>query len=314
MSWFGKSRTEPGWLAMRLRSSGLEIAHVEGAESSRPKVARYEFDELRWSEPGALAALRRDAGLERYQVTALLESADYRMLLVDAPNVLPAELKSAIRWRIKDLIDIHIEDAMIDVVDIPVDQSAPAHSHSMYAVVAHNDVIEQRVALFQAAKIPLGVIDIPEMAERNIARLFERNGQVTMLLSFDDDGGLLTFTHRGELHLTRRFETSLRELQDADDALRNAALERVGLELQRSLDYFDRQFHYLPLGPLMLSPAPPAEDLRQHLGSQMGIAAEILDLAQVLDLSAAPALVDPTQQARALDVIGAALRVEEKAL
>src|SRR5512134_736550 len=241
MRWLGKSRSEPGWLAIRLRGNGLELAHVVGSESGRPKLARYEFHDVRWSDAGAFARFRREAGLDRYRVTTLLEGADYRMLLVDAPNVPPAELKSAIRWRIKDLIDIHIEDAMIDVVDIPVDQGAPARSHSMYVVVAHNDVVQRRVELFQAAKVPLSVIDIPEMAERNVAHLFERNGQVTMLMSFDEQGGLLTFTHRSELHLVRRFETSVGELQDADEELRSRAFDRVALELQRSLDYFDRQ-------------------------------------------------------------------------
>lgn len=314
MRWLGKSRTEPGWLAIRLRSDGLELAHVIAGEGGNPRVARYESHDLRWSESGALARLRRDAGLDRYRVTTLLEGVDYRMLLVDAPSVPPAELRSAIRWRIKDLIDIHVEDAMIDVVDIPLEQSAPARSHSMYVVVAHNDVVERRVELFQEAKIPLAVIDIPEMAERNVAHLFERNGQVTMLMSFDEGGGLLTFTHRGELYLTRRFETTLSQLHDADSALRDAALERVGLELQRSLDFFDRQFHYLPLGPLMLAPVPDAQELRRHLMSQAGIEAEVLDLAQAMDLKAAPELADPERQARALGVIGAALRVEEKAL
>lgn len=314
MHWLGKSRSEPGWLAIRLRGNGLELAHVVGGGNGRPKLVRYESHDLRWSDAGAFTKFRREAGLDRYRITTLLEGTDYRMLLVDAPNVPPAELRSAIRWRIKDLIDIHIEDAMIDVVDIPVGQGAPARSHSMYVVVAHNDAIQRRVELFQAAKIPLSVIDIPEMAERNVAHLFERNGQVTMLMSFDEEGGLLTFTHGGELHLVRRFETSLRELQDADEDLRARAFDRIGLELQRSLDYFDRQFHYLPLGALLLAPVPGAEELRQHLGSQGGIEAEVLDLARGLDLTQTPELADPVQQARALDVIGAALRVEEKAL
>lgn len=314
MHWLGKSRTEPGWLAIRLRSSGLELAHVIAGEGGIPRLARYESHDLRWSEAGALARFRREAGLDRYRVTTLLEGADYRMLRVDAPNVPPAELKSAIRWRIKDLIDIHVEDAMIDVVDIPVDQSAPARSHSMYVVVAHNDVIQRRVELFQGAKIPLSVIDIPEMAERNVAHLFERNGQVTMLMSFDEEGGLLTFTQRGELYLTRRFETSLGNLRDADEALRDAAFERVGLELQRSLDFFDRQFHYLPMGSLMLAPVPGAEELRRRLMGQAGIEAEVLDLSRAMDLKPAPELADPERQARALGTIGAALRVEEKAL
>src|SRR6185312_4544723 len=116
---------------------------------------------------------------------------------------------------------------------VPVDKSAPARTHSMYAIAARNQVIEQRQALFADAKIPLGVIDIPEMAQRNIAAYFEPEGRGVALLSFDADGGLLTVSHAGELYLSRRIDITLSQLQDADEQVRHASFERITLELQR---------------------------------------------------------------------------------
>jgi MSHA biogenesis protein MshI len=314
MGFFGKSRQEPGWLAIRFRANGLDLAHVRREASGKPKLTRCEFHEWSPGDGEALQRLRREARLEGYSVTTLLEPSEYQLLLVDAPNVAPAELKSAIRWRIKDLIDIHIEDAMVDVVNVPADKSVPARSQAMYVVVARNEVIRQRVSLFDAARLPLKVIDIPEMAERNIAHLFEHNGKVSSLLTFEEGGGLVTFTHGGELHLSRRIGITAGELQDADGELRRAALERAATELQRSLDYFDRQFQYLPIATLMLSPFPGAEELRDHLAAQAGVTADIIDLADRLDISAVPAVSHPHEQARFLDVIGAALRTEDKVL
>ena len=314
MGFLRKSRQEPGWLAIRFRVNGLDFAHVRRDASGKPKVTRCEFHELHPDDADDLQKLRREARLDAYSVTTLLEAADYQLLLVDAPSVAPAELKSAIRWRIKDLIDTHIEDAMVDVVNVPFDSSASARAQAMYVVVSKNETIRRRVALFDGARLPLKVIDIPEMAERNVAQLFEHDGKVSVLLSFEEGGGLVTFTRGGELHLSRRIDITAGELQDADDALRQAAQERAATETQRSLDFFDRQFQYLPLGTLLLAPFEGAEALRDRLASEAGITAQILDLGEGLDISAVPALADPRQQARFLDVIGAALREEDRVL
>jgi MSHA biogenesis protein MshI len=314
MGFFRKSRQEPGWLAIRFRANGLDLTHIRRDASGKPKVTRCEFHEWQPGDAEGLQKLRREARLDGYSITTLLEPREYQLLLVDAPNVAPSELKSAIRWRIKDLIDIHIEDAMVDVVNVPVDKSAPARTQAMHVVVARNEIIRRRVSLFDAARLTLKVIDIPEMAERNVAHLFEQNGKVAMLLTFEEGGGLLTFTHEGELHLSRRIDITLRELQDADGGLRRSALERAATELQRSLDYFDRQFQYLPLGTLLLAPFAGAEEFRDYLAAESGITAEIINLASRLDISAVPALADPAGQARCLDVIGAALREEDKVL
>lgn len=314
MGFFGASKLEPGWLAVRFRSNGLDLAHVRRAGTGKPVITRCETHGLQWQDSDALLRLRREAALDRYSVTTLLGASEYHLLQVDAPNVPQNELKGAIRWRVKDLIDFHVDDAMIDVFDVPFERSDAGHGHPMYVVVARNDAIASRVSLFEAAKIPLSVIDIPEMAARNIAALFDRRGQANALLVFGEESGSLTFTYRGELCLTRRIDTTAGDLRDADDEIRTRAFERVRLELQRSLDYFDRQFHYLTIGALLLSPVAPARELAEYLTGRAGLTVEVMDLSRVLDMGKVPELADPEQQARFLDVIGAALRLEVKEL
>ncbi|MGH8752107.1 MAG: agglutinin biogenesis protein MshI, partial [Burkholderiales bacterium] len=175
-------------------------------------------------------------------------------------------------------------------------------------------LIQGRVARFQEAKIPLAVIDIPEMAQRNIAALFERDGKGVALLSFDQGGGLLTFTHGGELYLSRRIDVTLSQLNDADEALRKQNFERVVLELQRSLDYFDRSYHFIALGRLLLGPLPDSIALAAYLAPNLSLPVEALNLSRALDFTATPELNETENQARYFQVLGAALRQEGKAL
>ncbi|UUZ49141.1 pilus assembly protein PilM [Massilia sp. B-10] len=142
--------------------------------------------------PEALEKIARDAQAAQYHCATLLGGRDYQMLAVESPNVQPDELKAAVRWRLKDMLDFHVDDATIDVLDIPADPNASVRSNAMFAVAARNSVVEARMNLFMRAKVSMEVIDIPEMAQRNISAMLEPEGRGLAMLSFNEDGGLLT--------------------------------------------------------------------------------------------------------------------------
>jgi MSHA biogenesis protein MshI len=246
----------------------------------------------------------------QYRCTTLLGAREYQLLSVEAPNVPPDELKTAIRWRLKDMLDYHVDDATIDVLGIPVEPNAPVRTASMFAVSARNSVIKAKQELFSEARFDLSVIDIQEMAQRNIASFLEPEGRGLAMLSFTEEGGLLTVTYKGELYLSRRIEVSLAQLAEEDFERRHALFDRITLELQRSLDHFDRQFNYISVAKLMLAPNP-AEGLDAYLTSNLYTPIETFTLADVFDFSAVPDLEDAGAQQRYFMCLGAALRLEE---
>lgn len=265
--------------------------------------------------PAVLEKFAKELHAERYHCINLLAANEYQLLSVEAPNVPADELKTAIRWRLKDMLDFHIDDATVDVLDVPLDKNAGNRNHQMYAVAARNQLIEQRQALFSDTKISLRVIDIPEMAQRNLAALLEQPERGVALLSFNGEGGLLTMTYAGELYLSRRIDVTLEQLMQTDEEQRQACHERVTLELQRSLDYFERQYHYITLSKLMLAPLHgEAENLVSHLTENLYIPVEILNLATILDFTKTPELKSLEMQQRYFMVLGAALRQEMVAL
>jgi MSHA biogenesis protein MshI len=207
-----------------------------------------------------------------------------------------------------------VDDATLDVLDIPSDRNAPTKTHSMYAIAAPNRVIQERQALFREAKIPLSVIDIPEMAQRNIAALLEPEQRGLALLSFGSDGGLLTITYAGELYFSRRIDLGQEQLAEADELQRTANFDRITLEMQRSLDHFDRQFHFIALAKLVIAPMADGEGLREYLAASLYLPVESLNLAEVFDITAVPELNRSEYQALCFTALGAALRHEGKAL
>lgn len=309
---FKGNNRDAGWISVVVSNKGVYIVQVKYA-GTRPQVTKCSFHPLPEVTSAALEKVLKDAHPDHCRTTTLLSSNEYQMLMVDAPNVPVDELKTAIRWKIKDSLNYHIDDATIDVLQIPTNKYGGDRPQSLYAVAASNETIRKRIAFFEKAKIDLGVIDIPEMAQRNVASLFEEEGRGLALLAFNDECGLLTITCDGELFLARRIEITLGQLQDADENLRQQYLDRVELELQRSLDYFDRQFHHIPVNRMLVS-APESLGLDKILAGNLGLPVEILDLAQGMDIIAVPELSDSEYASYALPALGAALRQEKKAL
>jgi MSHA biogenesis protein MshI len=168
--------------------------------------------------------------------------------------------------------------------------------------------------LFADAKLPLSVIDVPEMAQRNLSVRLEVEGRGLAMLSFDVHGGLLTVTYGGELYLSRRLDITSTDLGTQDVRERDASFERISLELQRSLDHFDRQHNYITTAKLVVSPlGEVATLLQQYLASNMYLPVEIMDLAQIVNLEKIPELKSAERQGAFLSIIGAALRQEASA-
>jgi MSHA biogenesis protein MshI len=297
---------------MVLQRDGIAAASVRRPVEGKPAVTVATFF------PGApgLDALEK-AGKElhsaNYRCTTVLGGGDYQFMSVEAPNVPRAELKTAMRWRLKDILDFPVDQATYDVLDIPLDPNAAVRpQQSVFAIAARNSVILARQKLFAQSKIRLRTIDIPEMAQRNVSALLEPEGRGIAMLSFNEDGGLLTVSWRAELYLSRRIDVTLAQLLDGDAERRHQSFDKITLELQRSLDNFERQFSFISVAKLVLAPSG-ADGLQDYLAGNLYTRVETLDLGQVLDLEGAPELLDASRQQRLFVAIGAALRVEEGA-
>jgi MSHA biogenesis protein MshI len=297
---------------MVLQRDGIAAASVRRPVVGKPALTLATFFP---GAPGAEALEKAGKELHaaNYRCTTVLGGGDYQFMSVEAPNVPREELKAAMRWRLKDILDFPVDEASYDVLDIPLDPNAAVRpQQSVFAVAARNSTIQARQKLFVQSKIRLRTIDIPEMAQRNVSAMLEPEGRGIAMLSFGEDGGLLTVSWRGELYLSRRIDVPLAQLLDGDAERRHQSFDKITLELQRSLDNFERQFSFISVAKLVLAPSG-AEGLQEYLAGNLYTRVETLDLGQLLDLDAIPELREPARQQRFFVAIGAALRVEEGA-
>lgn len=269
------------------------------------------------SGPSSLyGRLRKAYGLDRYPCVSVMEIGSYNLLLVEAPDVQPSELRAAIRWRIKDLIDFHVDDAVVDVFEVPNQKTAGRNS-LMYAVVARASYVKRRIDALTEAGVNLTVVDIPELALRNMAALLPEDVGGVAVLFLDRRSGLITLTRQSILYLSRRidlgFESFPEEAGDPGaDADTKRRMDRIVVELQRSLDYYESHFAQPAVSSVVIAPLPHIRPgLPEYIGRQLGLPARYMDINQVID---AAVELDERRQSRCLLAIGAALREEGREL
>lgn len=302
---FLKPRSLPGWLALVAGESRIDVAHVERREGALPRVTMADSFAAEGGLPAMLKALKGRLGLTRYRCTTLLAHGQYQLVPSDPPEGPREEWSDLLRWQLKDQVGFEVDSAAVDVIDIP----AEGRAAKVFAAMAAEADVAPVVHAWQEAGVPLAAIDLPEFAQRNLAALAEDDDRGLALLMFGDYDGLLTFSYHGELHQVRHIDLGFKELAVADADRRAAAFDRVSLDVQRSLDNFDRAQSHIPLSGLMIGPLPPdVAGFLDFMAGNLLVRVESLDLAKLLDLSATPALLDPLRQAQCARALGAALR------
>ena len=308
MKFFARAAAQSAWTVISEAEGTLRFVHSEARDFAKPRVLA--FGETATGLQHDLARLVKGLRIPRAGARAmLLNEPDYRIHMVDAPSVPASELKSAMKWRLKEIIEFPVEEASYDVLDLPSDRRGSDQSRSVYAIAAKRALLKGYVERFDKAKLPITVMDIPETAQRNIAALYEEENRAVALLYLGEADALLTVSAGGDLYLARRLDISLAQVRKFEGEARSDLFYRVMLELQRTLDNFERQFTFLAIGKLLLAPQPEETGLLDYLVANLGIKVESLDLRTVLDMPNGEEM-DAQAQWRYFHLIGCSLRHE----
>jgi MSHA biogenesis protein MshI len=292
-------------------------------------------------------------GLKGGEAVVMLRPEQYQLLQIDTPPVAPEELRSAARYQIREMLDVHIDDVTLDVMKVGDGQQQG--SEHLFVVAATNAVIRQVLDLGDALGWRVEVIDIQETAQRNLqTALSQQSGIVpraeAALVLANGQQALLTISANEELFYTRRLDLPKGFMELAwsgtDDASvvedgftpvgeyvpdynvggesygtdysgasaassTNEGAQRVLVEVQRSLDLWDRTWSSLPLGGLKVLAGERSQELATWLGREMGQTVGTLELGGLFSGLDAFA---PADVAACAPLLGVLLRTETRKL
>ena len=262
-----------------------------------------------------LARIAKQNELDNYLCHSVLELGEYHLLMVEAPDVKPEEVRAAIRFRIRELIDFDINDAVVDVFNVPAAKSAGS-AKMVYAVVAKASSVKERIDRLNEAGLKLDIIDIPELALRNVASLLPEDVAGVALLYVDRRQGLITITKQSELFLSRTIKAGYERLPEAvlsvmDDEDCMRWLDQIVIEVQRSMDFYESHFGQPQVSSLVMSPlGKEIPGMTEYLSEQLQINVRILDVNDLIDTKES---IANDIQSQCLLAIGTALRQEQAA-
>lgn len=309
--WFNK-RKKQGWVGISFTDMHISAVALKHRRDSKPELTFARVEQLSQQNDVGLKQLVKQLGLKSVSCNLVLGADNYQILQVDRPNVPTEEIKSALRWKVRDLLDYSVDDAEVDGVHIPSDSANPNRLPFMYALCARRSQLANLCTRFVHAGFQIKSVDAHVMAQRNIARLLETEDRALAMISFMPRGCLLTFTAKGELYHTRLIDLD-RDFIIDQGAIFSANLEKLELELQRSLDGFDRQFPMLTVKRLVVAPSNNRDALVEYLSKQLYLPVEPFNLEDIVSLPANIDISGSEKQSLLLPALGAALRLEEVA-
>jgi len=311
---FKKKPADRGIVALSFNSEGIALAIAQYTADQKIALTHCEFISTN-NKQTALRELTKEYKLKKYACHLVLAADDYRLITIETPAVTDSEIPDAIRWKISDLIDFHIDDAVIDYYPLP--SSNRANSKKQLEVIATPlSAVQPLVDLCKTSGLQIQVIDIHETSVRNLATLIPENDQGIAVLHLQQNTGRIIIEQKGVIYLSRKLAVGYSRLGLTDKISlteEQISLEQsnLALEIQRSFDYVESYYGIHSISGLAVIPV--AENTQQIINflNNHGITSRIMDLSTIIDGNV---LLDDATQSLCASVIGTTLRHTVKSL
>lgn len=279
-----QSQVELPWVGVAQEGAVVLAAQIAHGEE-RPSLNwlwRSDASDL----ASGLKALQRSRRALEMQLVGALPADAYRIVAAQAPEVPRTDWADAMRWSLREQVDFAVDDAIIDVLEVP-GATQLRQSNPILTVVVPREAHTRVELAADDVGLRWKALEVAETALRNLSALAEEPGKAHALLAFGDNQGLLVITFQGELVMMRHIEVHVSAMTGSDES-RHAALNRAALEVLRTIDTFERMHSQVTLQGLSVAPPPgtSAEQIIAMLAEMVYVPVQAYDLSQYIDLSA----------------------------
>jgi len=236
------------------------------------------------------------AGLTAPACSLVLAVGSYQILLVEAPPVPEAELAAALRWKVKDLLQLPLESALIDGFLLP-DDAYRGREKMAYTVAAEKAPLQLLSDRLGKVGVSVDHVLIPEILAAQLINPALHAEQTDIVLVIGRSKSFLNIFSGGSIYLTRSITVNEETLVTNNDTeLSVGGFEDFLLELQRSRDYFESQIGKGVVGRVLIMPTqnnidPICDAIRERLS----IAVEAIPVDGMIDAADPYSLIGSEQ-------------------
>ena len=210
------------------------------------------------------------------QTHLILSSKQNQLVQIEKPTVPEAEINSALKWQIKDLVNIPPEDMILDYFDGP---KTAGGSEKINVVCASKTELKSYVEQLTEHELAIGSITIEEFA---FTRLMPVKDDASLLVCQQpNEEMLLLIIKQGQLYFHRRLRGMAAIAQKSEDELTMGTIDSLSLEIQRSSDYFERQLKQAPIKTIeVLVPIKNEAFLARKLAENTNVPVNLFSLPE----------------------------------
>ncbi|ASP37186.1 hypothetical protein CHH28_00130 [Bacterioplanes sanyensis] len=194
-------------------------------------------------------------GLQGSRVYLSLDHQHYEVHLLEAAAVPDDELSDAMRFRVKDMLANPIEDMVVQATRLP-DDAYRGRLDMAFVSAVRRDHLRSLVDWCQQQELQLCNISLSQFHLLNLMAELGPEQSVALLRLDAHDGALYVY-YDGALYLERPLAIGCNDLkqitQEGEFALEtDSQLERLSLELQRSMDFYESQIGMGSIGQIWI--------------------------------------------------------------
>ncbi|MFT4995361.1 MAG: MSHA biogenesis protein MshI [Paraglaciecola sp.] len=183
-----------------------------------------------------------------------LSIARYQLLQVDKPAVAKSELTQALQWSVGELIPGE-DELILDYFDYPASSSAAPKLNVV--AIAKKEIVEICLGIGQAG-LKLEHIGIEELATCDL--LPQSDDAVMTVFQEAGDQVCLNIVKQNKLFFSRRLRGYENMFSFSPEELQMGVGDTLSVEIQRSVDYFERQLRQTPIKKILISVDSPHQD------------------------------------------------------
>ncbi|MFY0639642.1 MAG: pilus assembly protein PilM [Bermanella sp.] len=285
-SWFKRNKdTAPGCVGISMCDAGISLSYGV-IKQGEYQVSLIDFAPLPPSEYESYAKgwIQRNK-LKNAKGHFVLNDDEYQLELIEKPQVQEEEMREAVKWKIKDLVQYPSQETILDVFNLP-DDAYRGRSDMLYAVVSSKEKISSKLEFMRQIGLVPSVIDIPELVLRNILLYFpdSEEGTTAILKLNENDSEVIIYSHE-ELCFARNIDIGFSQFLKIEEEItldNSDVFDRLVLDLQRSLDYFESQVGKGTVSKIIILPVDNIqENFIQNLSQGIGINVEEFNMKNV---------------------------------
>ncbi len=248
--WLRSGAKQSNFIGLALSSDKVTAVHLQSDEQKKWQLVETKSKSFK-GETGLSAAITDildEFESSDLKVGVMLSQHMYQVVQIDKPNMTNDEIQLSLPFTIKDIVNTASDAIIADFIDSPF---------------KHNGV--EKITVFAANRMVLApVISAVAVSEHELESLCCKELIYCDLLSVDKAAHMLVSQNFGEepnlqiirdgqLLLSRRLRGFMQLPELPLVQLKTHLLEQFGLELQRSLDFFESQLKQPPIKTLKLN-------------------------------------------------------------